>query len=247
MIVRARSLGGTEPGLSVTTNWWRWSSGRARGARAPWMCRTTCCERVAACTDESTCDELAQVSGIGTARAARIVAALELGRRTLTHAPGARVLLRTPPGMRPIKSVFEGVNPQGCEVTSFKQPLDPRSSTTISCGAVAAAGARPDRHLQPLALRRVLMVRVHKELLAEKIPKPSSSRTSGASGSRTLPPRALSRAQGMRDPEILSERLEGEQRQRFLDGWRSRPRTGNSRWPMSPSAAVDRYMAAYQD
>jgi DNA repair protein RadC len=44
----------------------------------------------------STCDELAQVSGIGTARAARIVAALELGRRTLTHAPGARVLLRTP-------------------------------------------------------------------------------------------------------------------------------------------------------
>ena len=44
----------------------------------------------------STCDELAQVSGIGAARAARIVAALELGRRTLAHAPGARVLLRTP-------------------------------------------------------------------------------------------------------------------------------------------------------
>ena len=44
----------------------------------------------------STCDELAQSTGIGAARAARIVAALELGRRTLTHAPGARVLLRTP-------------------------------------------------------------------------------------------------------------------------------------------------------
>jgi DNA repair protein RadC len=44
----------------------------------------------------SSGDELAQVRGIGAARAARVVAALELGRRTLAHAPGARVLLRTP-------------------------------------------------------------------------------------------------------------------------------------------------------
>ena len=33
-----------------------------------------------------------------------------------------------------IKSIFEGVNPQGCEVTSFKQP-SATNSTTISCGA----------------------------------------------------------------------------------------------------------------
>ena|SRR5471030_71208 len=44
----------------------------------------------------STCDELARVSGIGRARAAQIVAALELGRRTLAHAPTARVQIRSP-------------------------------------------------------------------------------------------------------------------------------------------------------
>jgi DNA repair protein RadC len=41
-------------------------------------------------------DELAQVPGIGPARGAQILAALELGRRTLAHAPGARVRIRSP-------------------------------------------------------------------------------------------------------------------------------------------------------
>lgn len=40
--------------------------------------------------------DLAQVPGVGRARAAQVVAALELGRRTLAHAPGARVQLLTP-------------------------------------------------------------------------------------------------------------------------------------------------------
>jgi DNA repair protein RadC len=44
----------------------------------------------------STCDELARVSGIGRARASQIIAALELGRRTLAHAPTARVQIRSP-------------------------------------------------------------------------------------------------------------------------------------------------------
>ena len=38
----------------------------------------------------TTCGDLMRVAGIGRARAAQIVAAMELGRRTLTHAPGAR-------------------------------------------------------------------------------------------------------------------------------------------------------------
>jgi DNA repair protein RadC len=41
-------------------------------------------------------DEMARVEGIGQARSAQIVAALELGRRTLVQAPGARVQVRTP-------------------------------------------------------------------------------------------------------------------------------------------------------
>jgi DNA repair protein RadC len=43
-----------------------------------------------------SCADLERVSGIGEAKAAQLVAALELGRRTLAHAPAARVQLRTP-------------------------------------------------------------------------------------------------------------------------------------------------------
>jgi DNA repair protein RadC len=42
------------------------------------------------------CDDLSRVPGIGHARAAQIAAALELGRRTLTHAPTERALVSSP-------------------------------------------------------------------------------------------------------------------------------------------------------
>jgi DNA repair protein RadC len=42
------------------------------------------------------CDDLARVGGIGPARAAQIVAALELGRRALAHAPRERLRIRDP-------------------------------------------------------------------------------------------------------------------------------------------------------
>ena len=44
----------------------------------------------------STCDDLTRIAGVGRAKAAQIVAALELGRRTLMHAPSARIQLRSP-------------------------------------------------------------------------------------------------------------------------------------------------------
>jgi DNA repair protein RadC len=44
----------------------------------------------------SSSDDLARVGGIGPAKSAQVLAALELGRRTLAHAPGARIQLRTP-------------------------------------------------------------------------------------------------------------------------------------------------------
>jgi len=44
----------------------------------------------------SSCDDLARVAGIGRAKSAQVLAAVELGRRTLFHAPSARVQLRTP-------------------------------------------------------------------------------------------------------------------------------------------------------
>ena len=52
-----------------------------------------------------------------------------------------------------IKSVFDGVDPQGCEVTAFKRAIvkgaRPRFPVARRGGA---ARARPHRHLQPLAL-----------------------------------------------------------------------------------------------
>ena len=44
----------------------------------------------------STSGDLTRVGGVGRARSAQILAAIELGRRTLSQAPGARIQLRTP-------------------------------------------------------------------------------------------------------------------------------------------------------
>jgi len=44
----------------------------------------------------SACEEFARVAGIGAAKAARVLAAVELGRRTLAHAPAERVRIRSP-------------------------------------------------------------------------------------------------------------------------------------------------------
>jgi DNA repair protein RadC len=44
----------------------------------------------------ATSGDMAETAGIGTAKAAQLVAALELGRRTLTRAPSARIRLRLP-------------------------------------------------------------------------------------------------------------------------------------------------------
>ncbi len=55
-----------------------------------------------------------------------------------------------------IKSVFDGINPQGCEVTSFKQPsLEGARSRFYVAEHDRAARARPHRHLQSLLLRGV--------------------------------------------------------------------------------------------
>ena len=44
----------------------------------------------------SACGDLARVPGVSVARAAQVVAALELGRRAVSHAPDPRVQLRSP-------------------------------------------------------------------------------------------------------------------------------------------------------
>ena len=52
-----------------------------------------------------------------------------------------------------IRHVMSGVNPQGCEVTSFKVPSRGRSGARFSvAGAQGGAGAGDDRDLQSIAL-----------------------------------------------------------------------------------------------
>ena len=73
-----------------------------------------------------------------------------------------------------IKSVFEGVNPQGCEVTSFKQPSTKELDHDFMWRCMIAL---PERGRIGIFNRsyyeECIVVRVHKELLAkEKIPKP---------------------------------------------------------------------------
>ena len=53
-----------------------------------------------------------------------------------------------------IKHVMSGVNPQGCQVFSFKHPSADRTAARFSLAHHArSAGARADRHLQPILLR----------------------------------------------------------------------------------------------
>ena len=53
-----------------------------------------------------------------------------------------------------IKHVMSGVNPQGCQVSSFKAPsAEELEHDFLWRTTAAAAGARPHRHLQPLVLR----------------------------------------------------------------------------------------------
>jgi len=155
-----------------------------------------------------------------------------------------------------IKSVFDGVNPQGCEVTSFKQPSTKETRPTIFLwrSMIALPERRPDRHLQHRShYEECLVVRVHPE-------NPRQAENASAAGDQkhlaravrgycrdgTLPPRAERHG----DPEILPQTSPGRNSApRFPStGWKNPPRTGSSRWPISPRRALwGKYQAAYQE
>ena len=111
-----------------------------------------------------------------------------------------------------IKHVMSGINPQGCEVHSFKQP----SAEELQHDFLWRVAQRLPTNGRIGIFNRshyeeVLTVRVHKELLAA--PKAAeASRRQGhlAAAFRRYPRlRASSRAQRHADPEILSQRVEG--------------------------------------
>jgi DNA repair protein RadC len=101
----------------------------------------------------STCDDLTRVVGIGRAKSAQILAAIELGRRTLAHAPSARVQLRTPReaaayllpqfGSRPVEQF-------GLVLLDTKHRV--LRATVLAVGSLNATGVQPREVFREAAL-----------------------------------------------------------------------------------------------
>lgn len=101
----------------------------------------------------STCDDLTRVAGIGRAKAAQVLAAVELGRRTLAHAPSARIQLRTPRdaaayllpqfGSRPVEQF-------GLVLLDTKHRV--LRATVLAIGGLNATGVHPREVFREAAL-----------------------------------------------------------------------------------------------
>jgi PPK2 family polyphosphate:nucleotide phosphotransferase len=150
-----------------------------------------------------------------------------------------------------IKSVFEGVNPQGCEVTSFKQPSTKELDHDFMWRCMIAL---PERGRIGIFNRshyeECIVVRVHKELLAkEKIPKPLVTKNIWRERFEDIT--AIERYLARNGIVILKFFLNvsrKEQRERFLE----RLEQPAKNWKFSLAdvkerALWPRYMAAYQD
>lgn len=150
-----------------------------------------------------------------------------------------------------IKSVFEGVNPQGCEVTSFKQPTSKELDHDFLWRNMIAL---PERGRIGIFNRshyeECLVTRVHPEILQnEKIPpslitkKIWHERFEDISGME----RYLAR-NGTVTLKFFLNLSRDEQRKRFLD----RLEQPSKNWKFSMGDVTERalwprYMAAYQD
>ena len=150
-----------------------------------------------------------------------------------------------------IKSIFEGVNPQGCEVTSFKQPTSHELNHDFMWRSMIAL---PERGRIGIFNRsyyeECLVTRVHPELLGqEKIPRKLI--TGNIWRERFADISAIERHLARNGTVILKFFLnvsKEEQRERFLD----RLDQPAKNWKFSMSdiserALWPRYMAVYQD
>jgi PPK2 family polyphosphate:nucleotide phosphotransferase len=150
-----------------------------------------------------------------------------------------------------IKSIFDGVNPQGCEVTSFKQPNNHELNHDFMWRSMVAL---PERGRIGIFNRsyyeECLVTRVHPELLAaEKIPHKLV--TKNIWRERFADISAIERYLARNGTVILKFFLNlsrEEQRQRFLD----RLDQPAKNWKFSMNDVTERafwnrYQAVYQD
>ena len=150
-----------------------------------------------------------------------------------------------------INSIFEGVNPQGCEVTSFKQPTSHELDHDFMWRAMIAL---PERGRIGIFNRsyyeECLVTRVHHDLLAkEKIPRKliSPAIWQERFADITAFERYLSR-NGTVVLKFFLNISKKKQRERFLD----RLEQPSKNWKFSMNDVTERafwsrYMAAYQD
>jgi PPK2 family polyphosphate:nucleotide phosphotransferase len=150
-----------------------------------------------------------------------------------------------------IKAVFEGVNPQGCEVTSFKQPTSKELDHDFMWRSTVAL---PERGRIGIFNRsyyeECLVTRVHPEILAkEKLP--SKLVTKNIWRERFEDIAAFERYLSRQGTVILKFFLnvsKQEQRERFLD----RLQQPSKNWKFSMNDITERawwsrYQAVYQD
>jgi PPK2 family polyphosphate:nucleotide phosphotransferase len=150
-----------------------------------------------------------------------------------------------------IKSIFDGVNPQGCEVTSFKQPTSHELDHDFMWRAMIAL---PERGRIGIFNRsyyeECLVTRVHHDLLEkEKIPRTLIS--ANIWHERFADISAFERYLSRNGTMVLKFFLNvsnKEQRERFLD----RLEQPAKNWKFSMNDITERafwprYMAAYQD
>jgi PPK2 family polyphosphate:nucleotide phosphotransferase len=150
-----------------------------------------------------------------------------------------------------IKSVFAGVNPQGCQVFSFKAPSTKELDHDFMWRSVICL---PERGRIGIFNRsyyeEVLVVRVHPEILAkEKIPRPLVKKTIWRERFEDISAfeRYLARNGTVVVKFFLNVSKE-EQRRRFLD----RLEEPSKNWKFSMADVAervlwDKYQAAYQD
>ena len=141
-----------------------------------------------------------------------------------------------------IEHVMSGVNPQGCQVFSFKAPSAEELDHDFLWRTTRCL---PERGRIGIFNRsyyeEMLVVRVHPEILEkQRLPKRVVTKRDlegAVRGRRRV--RAVPRAQRLRDREVLPPRVEeGAEGALPRAARRSRRRTGSSRWPTRRSAST---------
>src|ERR1700719_5080817 len=150
-----------------------------------------------------------------------------------------------------VKAIFDGVNPQGCEVTSFKQPTSHELDHDFMWRCMIALPGRGRIGIFNRSYyEECLVTRVHKELLTqEKIPQKLITKNIWSERFEDIT--AIERYLARNGTVILKFFLnvsKEEQRKRFLD----RLHAPSKNWKFSMADVTERalwprYMAAYQD